>query len=75
MLEKGTVALKRKLAYKALRIQVGVIAGFHYESNLSRRALGALQKVAQKQKEDRELIRWQELKHAHILKMLVLEAF
>lgn len=44
-LEKGMSALKRKLAYKALRIQVGVIANFHYESNLTRRSLGALQKV------------------------------
>ena len=69
------MALKRKLAYKALRIQVSFIAGFHYESNLTRRSLGALQKVAQKRKEDRELIRWQELKHIHILKMLVFEAF
>ena len=41
-LEKGMSALKRKLAYKALRIQVGVIANFHYESNLTRRLLGAL---------------------------------
>ncbi len=69
------MALKRKLAYKALRIQVSLIAGFHYESNLTRRSLGALQKVAQKRKEDRELIRWQELKHIHILKMQVFEAF
>jgi hypothetical protein len=41
-LAKGMLALKRKLAYKALRVQVGVIAGFHYENNLSRRSLGAL---------------------------------
>jgi len=58
LLKKVVLAFRHKIAYKALRIQVGVIAGFHYDTNLLRRSLLSFVKVTQKQRSDRELIDW-----------------